>query len=85
MLERGGISFVALLVINPVAILLYQNYSLAPVSSSELASRELLKPQRSISSTAAPQQVDLNNLKAAGPANTNCNSEIENCPVKSVE
>lgn len=32
MLNRGSFSFVAMLVINPVVILFYQNCSMAPIS-----------------------------------------------------
>lgn len=32
MVNRGGFSFVAMLVINPIVILFYQNCSMAPIS-----------------------------------------------------
>lgn len=32
MVNKGGFSFVAMLVINPIVILFYQNCSMAPVS-----------------------------------------------------
>lgn len=35
MLEKGSFSFVALLVINPVLILLFQNCSFAPVGQTQ--------------------------------------------------
>ncbi len=35
MINRGGFSFVAMLVINPVVILFYQNCSMAPVSQAK--------------------------------------------------
>lgn len=35
MLARGGFSFVAMLVINPIVILFYQNCSMAPVSQAK--------------------------------------------------
>jgi hypothetical protein len=36
MLEKGSFSFVALLVINPLLILLFQNCSFAPVTQSQV-------------------------------------------------
>jgi len=85
MLERGGFSFVALLVINPIAILLYQNCSLLPVTHSEVASRELISQKRAISSVATPEKVDINKLKVALPTIKDCNPTLENCPVTGVE
>ncbi|QDK39195.1 hypothetical protein [Bdellovibrio sp. NC01] len=35
MINRGGFSFVAMLVINPIVILFYQNCSMAPVSQAK--------------------------------------------------
>ena len=35
MVNRGGFSFVAMLVINPIVILFYQNCSMAPVSQAK--------------------------------------------------
>jgi len=85
MLERGGFSFVALLVINPVAILLYQNCTFLPVAQSELASREMLLQKRVISSVATPEKVDLNKLKVAQPSIADCKSSHEECPVSDIE
>lgn len=34
MVRRGGFSFVAMLVINPIVILFYQNCSMAPTSQA---------------------------------------------------
>lgn len=85
MLERGGFSFVALLVINPVAILLYQNCSIVPVTHSELASRELVAQKRVISSVATPEKVEIGKIKVAKPTISECNSNHENCPVSGVE
>ena len=35
MINRGSFSFVAMLVINPIVILFYQNCSMAPVSQAK--------------------------------------------------
>jgi len=35
MINRGGFSFVAMLVINPIVILFYQNCSMAPISDAK--------------------------------------------------
>jgi len=85
MLERGGFSFVALLVINPIAILLYQNCTFLPVAHSELATRDSLTQSRSISSVGAPQKVDANKLKVASPSLTDCQDSHKNCPVSNIE
>ena len=85
MLERGGFSFVALLVINPVAILLFQNCSFLPISHSEIASRDLMTQNRSISSIATPEKMDINKLKVTKPTVAECNAALENCPDSSIE
>lgn len=85
MLERGGFSFVALLVINPIAILLYQNCTFLPVAHSELTSRDTLTPSRSISSVGTPQKADANKLKVATPSLADCQDSHKNCPVSNIE
>lgn len=35
MVQRGGFSFVAMLVINPIVILFYQNCSMTPISHAQ--------------------------------------------------
>lgn len=35
MMDKGGFSFVAMLVINPIVILFYQNCSLTPISHAK--------------------------------------------------
>ncbi len=85
MLERGGFSFVALLVINPVAILLYQNCTFLPAAQSELASRDMLPQKRVISSMNAPEKVDLNKLKVAKPSIADCKAGHDNCPINDIE
>lgn len=35
MVNRGGFSFVAMLVINPIVILFYQNCSMTPISHAQ--------------------------------------------------
>lgn len=85
MLERGWFSFVALLVINPVAILVYQNYSLLPVTHSELASREMISQKRVISSVSTPEKVEINKLTVEKPSIASCQSSHENCPVSNIE
>ncbi len=68
MVRRGGFSFVAMLVINPIVILFYQNCSMSPISH---ASRE--NPAREISSVK-PET-------APTEANKNfCDSNRSHCP-----
>lgn len=85
MLEKGGFSFIALLVINPIAILLYQNLVFQPLPQGELASREISHQRRTISSVATPKQVDISSSKVVKPSIANCDSAHQNCPVASIE
>jgi len=85
MLERGGFSFIALLVINPIVILLYQNCSLSPVTHSEVASRQLITQKRTMSSVGTPEKVEINKVKVALPTIKDCNPSLENCPVTGAE
>jgi hypothetical protein len=82
MLERGGFSFVALLVINPLVILLYQNCSFLPVTQSELAAKEVMPQKRVISSVTNPQKVDINKIKVVNKPNVaSCDSTHQVCPI----
>jgi len=85
MLEKGGFSFVALLVINPVIILLYQNCSLLPAAQSQLAAKELMPQKRVISSVGTPEKVDLTKIRASNPSLSECKGNVEVCPVATVE
>lgn len=52
MINRGGFSFVAMLVINPIVILFYQNCSMAPISQAKMTP---VKPViRQVASEAKP-------------------------------
>ena len=55
MVNKGGFSFVALLVINPVVILFYQNCSMAPVSYA--AKKAPPTVERHIASEGKPVQI----------------------------
>ncbi len=86
MLEKGSFSFVALLVINPVVILLFQNYSLVPVTQSQqLAAKGLAPQKRSISSVLSPNKVDIYKLKVANPSIASCDSAHQHCPTPEIE
>jgi hypothetical protein len=50
MLEKGSFSFVALLVINPMLILMFQNCSFAPIAQSSVAKSSVAAQSRTISS-----------------------------------
>jgi hypothetical protein len=57
MFDRGGFSFVAMLVINPIVILFYQNCSMAPVSMAKdnrptFVSRSVASEQKPILATS---------------------------------
>lgn len=53
MVQKGGFSFVAMLVINPVVILFYQNCSMAPISYAKNTPPPVTI-SRQIASEAAP-------------------------------
>ncbi|WP_374021182.1 hypothetical protein [Bdellovibrio bacteriovorus] len=53
MVNRGGFSFVAMLVINPIVILFYQNCSMAPVSYAKNTTPQV-KVSRQVASEAKP-------------------------------
>ena len=50
MVNRGGFSFVAMLVINPIVILFYQNCSMTPISHAQNADQPVVSSLRSIAS-----------------------------------
>lgn len=52
MINRGGFSFVAMLVINPIVILFYQNCSMAPISQAKTTPPAVI--QRAVASEAKP-------------------------------
>jgi len=70
MVNKGGFSFVAMLVINPIVILFYQNCSMAPVS---YAKNTTPKPAvvRQVASEAKPVVA---NVKAV------CTDQKDKCP-----
>lgn len=78
MIQRGGFSFVAMLVINPIVILFYQNCSMAPVSNaSNLAQTPItIQQSRSISSEKGT---------IAKPLPAACINGQEACPTSNVE
>jgi len=86
MLEKGSFSFVALLVINPVVILLFQNYSLLPVTQSQqLAARDMAPQKRNISSVINHDRGDSYKLKIAKPSITSCDPSHQHCPTPNIE
>lgn len=53
MVQRGGFSFVAMLVINPIVILFYQNCSMTPISHAKnnlppVASRQIASENNAV-------------------------------------
>jgi len=65
MLNRGSFSFVAMLVINPIVILFYQNCSMSPISYAKNPSPPVI--QRQVASEAKPVLADVQ--KPACPEN----------------
>lgn len=60
MVNRGGFSFVAMLVINPIVILFYQNCSMAPTSYANNTPPAINK--REIASEAKATKLDLSKV-----------------------
>ncbi|MBK9324175.1 MAG: hypothetical protein IPM97_14715 [Bdellovibrionaceae bacterium] len=86
MLEKGTFSFVALLVINPVVILLFQNYTLLPeTQSQQLAARDMAPQKRSISSVLNQTSSSGYKLKISKPNISSCNSSQQDCPAPNIE
>lgn len=72
MMSRGSFSFVAMLVINPVVILFYQNCSMTPVSHASNAPAKPAAIERQVASTAKAEVIDLKDSQ--------CPSEKKECP-----
>ncbi len=51
MLSKGSFSFVAMLVINPIVIIFYQNCSMSPISHAENKPRPII--ERAVASEGA--------------------------------
>lgn len=58
MMNKGGFSFVAMLVINPVVILFYQNCSMSPVSHAKNYTPSQVLT-RQVASEAKPVSADI--------------------------
>ncbi len=74
MVRRGGFSFVAMLVINPVVILFYQNCAMTPMSQAYRAT----PPPREVSSVSSqattPPVKPKATLEACAGAKASCTS-----------
>lgn len=73
MANRGGFSFVAMLVINPIVILIYQNCSLSPVSYAKNTTPPAAI-SRGIASVEKPKVADLKASKKV-----NCTENHKSC------
>jgi hypothetical protein len=69
MVNKGGFSFVAMLVINPVVILFYQNCSMSPISHAQNSPPKAIV--RQVASEAKPIVAEVK------PA---CDSNKKECP-----
>lgn len=59
MMNRGSFSFVAMLVINPIVILFYQNCSVAPISYAKNTNSPKPAITRYVASEAKPTVADV--------------------------
>lgn len=71
MVNKGGFSFVAMLVINPVVILFYQNCSMTPISHAQNAPPKPIV--RQVASEAKPVIAEVKPV---------CNETKKECPRK---
>lgn len=71
---KGGFSFVAMLVINPVVILFYQNCSMAPISYAAKKAPPTI--ERQIASEAKPVYIS-KSVKACDHSKPDCLKEKE--------
>jgi hypothetical protein len=71
MVNKGGFSFVAMLVINPVVILFYQNCSMAPISHAKNTTPVVV--ERQVASEAKPVIAEVKPL---------CDESKKECPRK---
>lgn len=70
MMNKGSFSFVAMLVINPVVILFYQNCSMAPISHAKNTTT-IPVITRQVASESQPVVADIK---------PTCNDEKKECP-----
>lgn len=69
MVNKGGFSFVAMLVINPIVILFYQNCSMSPVSHAQNSPPKVIV--RQVASEAKP---------VVAEAKPKCDTAKKECP-----
>jgi hypothetical protein len=74
-MNKGGFSFVAMLVINPVVILFYQNCSMAPVSYA--AKKTPPAVERQIASVEAAKPIQTSKVKSCESGKPECSKTIE--------
>lgn len=72
MVNRGGFSFVAMLVINPIVILFYQNCSMTPISYAKntppaVASRSIASATKATAALPKPEMCNKGEQKCAKP------------------
>ena len=70
---RGGISYVALMVLNPIIILFYQNCSVLPAERA-MAQRP---PTIEQSSNRAPASIKVESLRNCDSANLTCPQPLQ--------
>ncbi|WP_413558847.1 hypothetical protein [Bdellovibrio sp. HCB209] len=69
MVNKGGFSFVAMLVINPIVILFYQNCSMTPVSHAQNSPPKVVV--RQVASEAKPVVAEVK---------SKCDTAKKECP-----
>ncbi len=72
MVNRGGFSFIAMVVINPIVILFYQNCSMTPISHANVT-----QPKASISEVVA---VKSKSRAVASTSEVTCPDSKTPCP-----
>lgn len=83
MIQRGGFSFVAMLVINPFVILFYQNCSMAPISHASKVAQTIPPAPAIIESQSRSISSEGSSPIRLLPAQ--CLKQGENCPTSTIE
>ena len=83
MIQRGGFSFVAMLVINPFVILFYQNCSMAPISHASKVAQTIPPSPAIIESQSRSISSDRASAIKMLPAH--CLKQNANCPTSTIE
>lgn len=78
-MNKGSFSFVAMLVVNPIVILFYQNCSMTPVSYAKNSSPPPAAVVRTVASAESSGPVVVKSSNAEEIFKPNCREDRKNC------